>query len=151
MADVASYAQSTGPMNFVVVEFPDGRIVDTGFASLRAAVEGGTVLILDVEFISVDGTGHSRSLDASDVLVDQDAALAWFSGASSGLLEDDDIAEVASRMSPGSLGAVVVYEDRSLIAALEDWERDGAIVVAEGPILPDDLETALDHTDERKG
>ena len=151
MAEVSTYAQSTGPMNFVVVEFPGGRIVDSGFAALRNAVEDGNVLILDVEFISVDETGHSRALDAEDVAFDPDSALAYFYGASSGLLEDDDIADVASRMSPGSLGAVVVYEDRTLVAALEDWERDGASVVAEGPILPDDLEASLDRTDEQRG
>jgi len=135
---------TTGPVDYVVVEFPDGAPTAEGFARLLAAVGRGAIRILDLEFVAADGSGGARVVDAATLDAD---VVGPFAGASAGLLDASDLDVLASEVAPGALAAVLVYEELSLAPALAAWRDGGARVVATGQLTEADIVAALDATD----
>ncbi len=68
-------------------------------------------------------------------------------GASSGLLDQADVDEVASVIQPGSLAGILVYENVWAVPMMTTLDRSEAHLVGQGSILPDDLISALDASE----
>ncbi len=128
-----------GPVEHVVVEFTDSTTVRAGFTRLLGLADAGLIRVLDLEFVTAED-GATRVVPASAVA----AELGTFDGASSGLLDHDDLEAVAARLAPGTTAAVLVYEDLSILDVLAAWENDGATVVSEGHVNVDDIDAALE-------
>ena len=75
------------------------------------------------------------------VLIDDDR------GDTSRLDGRDDIDEIAAQIQPGSVAAVIVYENRWVLSLVNTWRRDGARFIADGGISASDVVTALDATE----
>lgn len=133
-----------GPIDVVVVEFPDGAPTPSGFDGLLALVDSGHIRVLDVEFVR-KRSGVVEPVDIGDL--DQ-PSVSSFAGASSGLLDADDLAQLADDLADDALAVIVVFEELSILRVLEAWEADGAHVVAAGHLTPVELAEALDATDE---
>lgn len=132
-----------GPIDYVVVEFPDGTPTPAGFELLLAEVDGGRIRLLDLELVAKrDGAVHR--VDVSSFAV---PALAPFDGASAQLLDADDLALLGERLADGTTAAIVVYEELSMFAVIDAWSAEGARLVADGQLTPADLAAALDATD----
>lgn len=131
-----------GPVDFLAVEFPDGRIGAADLGELLSLVSQGTIRILDAEFIVKDAAGNARKADAAE-LGEQDGIGAW-SGASSGLLDDADVEHISAAIRPGAAAAVIVYENRWILRLADSWRRSGARLIEDGGIPVDDLVAALD-------
>jgi Family of unknown function (DUF6325) len=136
-----------GPIDFLAVEFPDAHITSGGFEQLLALADGGLISILDMEFIASDSDGHARKVDLAELNSPGSADLRAWAGASSGLLDDSDLQQIASAIRPGSVAAVVVYENRWVFGVVDAWRREGARLIADGGLSPDELVAALDATD----
>jgi Family of unknown function (DUF6325) len=136
-----------GPIDFLAVEFPDGRVTAGGFAQLLALADAGVIAILDMEFIASDHGGHARKVDVAELIGTGGADLSSWAGASSGLLDDSDLTQIGAAIAPGSVAAVVVYENRWVFSVVDAWRREGARLVADGGLSPDDLVAALDATE----
>jgi hypothetical protein len=52
-----------GPVDFLAIEFPGGRLTAPGFEKLLSLADQGVVEILDMEFIAKDVDGRSRKVD----------------------------------------------------------------------------------------
>ena len=133
-----------GPVDFLAVEFPDGRVNATELRELLSLASQGTISILDAEFIVKDAAGHARKADAADLGGPDGAGLAAWSGASSGLLDDADVEHVSAAMQPGAAAAVIVYENRWVLDLAAKWRRGGARLIEDGGIPVGDLVAALD-------
>jgi hypothetical protein len=131
-----------GPVDFLAVEFPDGRIGAADLRELLSLVSQGTIRILDAEFIIKDAAGNARKADAAE-LGEPDGIGAW-SGASSGLLDDADVEHVSAAIRPGAAAAVIVYENRWILRLADGWRRSGARLIEDGGIPVGDLVAALD-------
>ena len=138
-----------GPIDFLAIEFPGARITAPGFERLLSLADQGVVGILDVEFIVKDDAGDARKADAGELELDGPGAvdLSDWVGASSGLLDDTDVREIAGAIQPGSAAAVIVYENRWVLGLLDAWRRDGARLIADGGISASDVVAALDATE----
>ncbi|MGC0366824.1 hypothetical protein ABH922_004808 [Rhodococcus sp. 27YEA15] len=138
-----------GPIEYVAVEFPGGKPTSAGFEELLALVDNGVIRILDLEFVTKAADGALTVVPASTFELD-DFDLAQFDGAASGLLDADDVATVGEELAPGSVGAVLVYEELAILSVLEAWNRSGVQVLAEGHLSVDELATVLDETENDK-
>lgn len=136
-----------GPIDFLAIEFPHGRLTASGFAQLLTLADQGIVDILDMEFIEKDADGKYKKVDVWHFAVPADIDLTAWAGASSGLLDDTDVDEIAASMQPGSVAVVVIYENRWVLGLVNAWRRDGARLIANGGIPAGDLIAALDATD----
>lgn len=136
-----------GPIDCIAMEFPDGRIAGDGFEALLALVERGVVGVLDLEFIGPRSDGTVGTIEISELDPADGFDLTVFDGASSGILDQSDIDEITAAIAPGSVAAVLVYEELSMLPVISAWERSGARTVASCPIAVDDLLVALDATE----
>jgi hypothetical protein len=136
-----------GPIDFLAIEFPGAHISAPGFEQLLSLADQGVIDILDLEFIGKDPDGHASKVDV-DELANPDAVdLSVWKGASSGLLDRTDVDEIAAAIQPGSVAAVIVYENRWVLGLVNTWRRDGARFIADGGISADDIVAALDATE----
>jgi hypothetical protein len=73
--------------------------------------------------------------------------LAIFSGAASGMLGNDDLAEAAAALQPGSAAVVLIYENLWAAPLAVTLRRAGAQLVAGGRIPVQALLAALDASE----
>jgi hypothetical protein len=136
-----------GPVDFLAIEFPGGRLTTPGFEKLLALADQGVIEILDMEFITKDADGKSKKVDVWEFAVPGGVDLSAWAGASSGLLDESDVGEISAAMQPGSVAVVVIYENRWVLGLVDAWRREGARLIADGGISADDLVAALDATE----
>ena len=136
-----------GPIDYLAVEFPDGRIGEEGFQALLELVERQVIQVLDLEFIAKHADGAVQKVGASDLGATGGVNLAAWQGAASSLLDPSDIEEIGSAIQPGSVAGVVIYENRWVLSLFEPWRRGGARLIADGGIPVQDVVAALDATE----
>ena len=90
----------TGPIDYLVVEFPGNRMTGEGFPLLVDLVERGIIRILDLVFVTRDTDGSVTAVEISDFDDNGTLDLAVFEGASSGLVGPEELAEAGSVIEP---------------------------------------------------
>ncbi|QDP96705.1 hypothetical protein FOE78_13010 [Microlunatus elymi] len=133
-----------GLLGFVAVRLSDADASLAGFRALLELVQQHRIRILDLEFVSKPATGSYRLVPAEELSLLGDV-IAEFAGASSRLLDVEDLAEVADQLPPESLAAVLIYEDLGLHPALAAWQASGATLLSTGAVDVDDLVEVLDR------
>jgi len=146
MADIdtanADALLEMGPIDYIVLEWP-GRQPDGSVAPLILdLVDRGLIRILDVAFLGKDENGAGYAVDIADI--DAAEAFGVFDGASSGLLREEDLAEAASVMEPGTTAAVLVWENRWAAPVAVAIRKSGGQLVASGRIPVQALIASLD-------
>ena len=146
MADIDTANADTllemGPIDYIVLEWP-GRQPDGSVAPLiLELVDRGLIRILDVAFLGKDEDGSAYAVDIADI--DAAEAFGVFDGASSGLLRDEDLAEAASVLEPGTTAAVLVWENRWAAPVAVAIRKSGGQLVASGRIPVQAIIASLD-------
>src|SRR5580704_17152523 len=108
----ADEAGAFGPISYLIVEFPGNKMTGEGFTALLDLVDRGVIRILDLLFVTRDDDGSMRALDLQDIDRDGQFDLAFFDGASSGLLSEGDLSEATSVIAPGSAAGILISENR---------------------------------------
>jgi hypothetical protein len=137
-----------GPVDFVLLEFDDPTRLDgSAAAALLDLVERGIVSILDLLVIQKEADGTFSGIEIEDLSADAVGGIVAFAGARSGLLGDDDLADAADALAPGTVGALIVYENtwsRPFVAAVR---QAGGELVASARIPAADVNEALELLD----
>lgn len=117
--------EQSGPIDYVVVEFPPGGLRGDAFPLLAGLIDSGVIRPLDFTMIgrSVDGAFAVLAFD--DVSADG-VDLTIFHGVSHEILDDDDLHEVARRIPPGYSAAVLLYENTWAAPLATTLRRNGA-------------------------
>lgn len=137
--------QFSGPVDYLVFGFAEDADLGPGLQAVLERVQQGVVEILDLELVSLDEAGTPLKRRVTDF---QDATaldLSVFDGAESGILDEDDLAQIAAALEPGQLALVIVYEDRSLAVAADTWVAAGGTELFSGGVDIADLEQALEE------
>lgn len=133
----------TGPIDYLVVEFPPGTRTGEGLPLLLDLVDRGLIRILDLVFVAEGTDGAVTVLELADVDRDGELDLMVFEGVSSGLLGREDVDEAGAVLDPGTTAAVLVYENVWAAPLATALRRGGAQLVAGGRIPVDEVEAAL--------
>src|SRR5262249_46035056 len=136
-----------GPVDSLAVEWPGAHVTGEGFQLLLDLVERGIVRVLDLAFIAKAADGSVRKVALGDVEHGGDIDVTMWDGASSGLLDQSDIDEVAAVIEPGSLAGVLVDENVWAVPRVSRPDPSTPRVVGSGRVVVEDLLTALDETD----
>ena len=137
-----------GPIDIVVIGYPAGAPM-TGEAAplLVDLVERGIIRVLDAMFVMKNEDGTFSGFDATN-LGDKDVGdFTIFEGASSGLLGEEDAAQAADAIEPGSAAVMIVYENRWAAPFIAAVRRNGGVTIAFERIPAQDVIDALDALD----
>ncbi len=123
-----------GPVDYLVVEFPEGQANFSGEMAAELAVlsEAGIIRILDLLVLikDADGTVDAHEIDdleGANELVRLEAEIAE-------ILAADDVVNLAEAMEPGSVAGVVVWENLWAAPFASAARRAGGQLVASGRI-----------------
>jgi uncharacterized membrane protein len=132
-----------GPIDFVLLEFPRDRLTGEAGKALMDLVERGTIRLYDLVVISKDQDGTVEVLEVTDPLSEA-AGFAYFAGARSGLIDDEDMQEAASAMNPGTVAALIVYENSWAVPFVAAARNSGGELIASARIPAAEIMEALD-------
>jgi hypothetical protein len=134
-----------GPIDVVVIAYPAGAPM-TGEAAplLVDLVERGIIRVLDAMFVIKNEDGTFSGFDATNLDDKGVGDFTVFEGASSGLLDDEDVATAADAIEPGNAAVMIVYENRWAAPFIAAVRRNGGVPVAFERIPVQDLIDALD-------
>jgi hypothetical protein len=144
---VSTELEESGPIDYIVVEFPGSRMTGEGLPLLVDLHETGIIRILDLTFVSRGLDGSVTAAEISDFDGDGELDLAVFEGASSGLIGPDDIDEAGLGHRTGKLRRHLVYENSWAAPFATALRRGGAQLVASGRIPVQAILAALDASE----
>jgi hypothetical protein len=131
--------EEIGPIDYLMVEWtgqqPDGEIAP----HLVDLVDRGLIRILDLTFLSKDADGSVETIEIGEL-----PALAVFEGASSGLVDAEDLEEAGAVMEAGTSAALLVYENAWAAPLATAVRRSGGRLVSSGRIPVQAVLAALD-------
>ena len=139
--------EEMGPIDYLVMEWPgDQPVTGEVMPRLLDLVDRGIIRILDLAFIVKDEDGTVTAMDLVE-LAQASEGLAAFEGASSGLIGQDDLQEAAAAVEPGTVAAVLVWENRWAAPVAAALRRSGGDLVATGRIPVQAILASLDATE----
>jgi hypothetical protein len=132
-----------GPIDYVLVEWPGKQPEGEIAPHLVDLVDRGLIRILDLAFLAKGDDGSIMALELADI-GGEVTELAVFEGASSGLLDSEDLDLAGEALEPGTSAALLVYENTWAGPFAAAVRRSGGQLVASGRIPVTDVLAALD-------
>jgi hypothetical protein len=129
-------------VDYLLMEFPADRLTGAVAPRLLDLVESGTIRLYDLMVISKSESGAVEAIELRDSPLAQD--FQYFAGASSGLLDDEDMQQAADAMTPGTVAALLVYENAWAAPFVAAARSSGGEVIASGRIPATVVMEALD-------
>src|SRR5438045_80994 len=146
---MSTQLEEMGPVDFMVIEFPGGRMNGEGLPLLVDLVDRGIVRLLDLVFVRKMSDGSVVRMNITGLSRDGFQDLEVFEGAASGMLDDKDIEAAASVVDAGSTAALVVFENRWAAPLATALRRSGAQLAAIERVPVQALLAALDLAEAR--
>ena len=132
-----------GPIDYVLLEFTGNKMTGRAAEELVNLVERGIVHVYDVMVVGKQADGTAYAVDLAEASGEA-GSFADLNGARSGILADDDLAEAAAAMEPGTLAALIVYENTWAIPFVAAAMESGGQMIAGGRIPAEDVMEALE-------
>ena len=127
---------STGPVEYLVIVFPDGQVSDEFAAELGDLVDRKLIGILDLVFVRKDAQGDVLAFEFDEL--GEMTAFAAIDVEVGGLIGNDDIAYVGGNLDPGSAAVVLLAADTWAASLASALGRSGGVLF-EGARIPTDL------------
>ena len=137
-------AEVAAPVDFVIIEFPEGQQNFSGevLDELARLVDSGTIRLVDVMVLIKDADGDVEGVELSDL--DGLGPLEAIAADLADFLAEDDVADLAAAMDPGSVAGVIVYENVWAGPFAAAARRAGGRLIADGRIHSQDIVDALE-------
>ncbi len=102
---------SLGPIEVLVIAFPDNQFNGHIIPELEKLVEAGTISVVDGLFLTKDADGDIAFIEFDQLGANHDAArLASLLDQLDSLISDEDVAELSEQLPLNSSGAILVFE-----------------------------------------
>ena len=125
-----------GPVDYIVVEFPADTADFSGAmaAELTALVKRGTIRVLDLLILKKDLDGSVEGFESHDFGESNLAELLELETELALLLAEDDVEAIGASLEPGSVAAVLIWENVWAAPFAAAARRSGGQLVASGRI-----------------
>jgi hypothetical protein len=125
-----------GPVEYLVVSFPENHFSGAIAHELQQLSRNGTIHVLDLVFVSKGADGDVVTFEVENL--GELAPFAELEGEVGGLIGPDDIRHAAADLAPNSSAALLVWEDLWATPFVEALAHAGAVVI-EGARIPASL------------
>jgi hypothetical protein len=132
----ADEADVLGPVDYLVVEFPADKADFSGAMAteLTALVDRGLVRVLDLVIVQKQDDGSFEAVELNELDESKVGELLALEGELGMLLAEEDIEAIGPVLEPGSVAAVLVYENRWAAPFGAAVRRSGGQLIANGRI-----------------
>jgi len=123
-----------GPVDYLIVEFPAGaqNFTGEGAAELLRLHDAGTIRIMDILILQKGTNGTVMAQELGDL--DDMGELERLETELVQTLAEEDVDHLAAAMDPGSVAAVLVYENLWAAPFASAMRRAGGQLIANGRI-----------------
>ena len=123
-----------GPVDYLIVEFPAGaqKFTGEGAAELLRLHDAGTIRIMDILILQKGEEGTVMAQELGDL--DEMGELERLETELVQTLAEEDVDQLAAAMDPGSVAAVLVYENLWAAPFASAMRRAGGQLIANGRI-----------------
>lgn len=118
---------TTGPIEIIAAAFPGSQFKGDIIPELLKLVESSTITIVDGVFVTRDEAGVLSWHE----LEESDPRLVALLDRVDGLMSEDDIAEVAAELDPGSSAAILAFEHTWMKPLRDAVAASGGMLVAD--------------------
>lgn len=132
---------ATGPVEYLVVAFPDGNINEDIAPELASLVDRKVIRLLDLVFVTKDFEDDVTVLEFDEL--NNLTGFAEIDAEVGGWIGPDDIDYVAADLDPGSAAAILLVEDLWAGQLADAVARSGGLL-ADGGRIPADLVAEAD-------
>lgn len=98
-----------GPVELIVIEFPDGKLDKRVAPALKEIVDNGTIRIIDLLFVKKDSQGKTTVVELEDSGIAD--SFKDVDGDVFDLVNADDVEILAADLDNGSAAALIVWEN----------------------------------------
>ncbi len=100
-----------GPIEILVIEFPGNQFTGEIIPELERLIDSDTISVIDGLLVRKDVDGEVTFVEFDELGVNDDASkLAGVMDQLDALISDEDVAEWAAALEPGSSEAILVFE-----------------------------------------
>jgi Family of unknown function (DUF6325) len=138
-----------GPIDVVILRFP-GNQFNGGIApALRDLVVGGLVRVIDLLFVYKDADGTVGSVELAGLGPDLEPSFVDLDGQlGGGLLDAEDVDEVATGIEPGSSVAVIAVENLWAVPFINAVRSAGGELVDQARVPSEVVDTVRRAADQ---
>jgi hypothetical protein len=145
---MSAEAMELGPIDIVVIGYPpEAPKRGDAVPILLDLVDRGIIRVLDVAGVQKNDDGTFSAFAGEDVDGDGFPDLVAFSGASTGLIGDDDLRTAAQDVEPGTAAIIIIYENAWAAPFVSAVQRNGGELLAFDRVAAEDLLEAIDALD----
>lgn len=139
-----------GPVDYLVVEFPAEKADFSGAmaAELTSLVDRDIVRVLDLLLLRKDPDGSVEAAELHEVDDSEIGQLRALEADAALLLAEEDLEAIGKALEPGSVGAVLVWENKWAAPFGSSVRRSGGQLVASGRIPAQAILAAIEAEDE---
>jgi hypothetical protein len=137
-----------GPVDYVVIEFPGSQFNGEIAPVLVDLVDREIIRVLDVLVIHKDEDGSFEAFELSEYEHSDLGEIRRLETDVAELMSEDDVANVAAALEPGSTAGLLVYENRWAAPFAAAVRRAGGQLVANGRIPIQALVAAFEDDNE---
>jgi hypothetical protein len=144
--EVTDDVDELGPVDYVVVEFPADKANFSGEMAqeLSALVDRDVVRVLDLLFLKKEADGSVEAFEAHEFDDSEVGQLRELETDLALLLAAEDVESIGAAMEPGSIAAVLIWENTWAAPFGSAVRRSGGQLVASGRIPIQALAAALE-------
>jgi uncharacterized membrane protein len=99
-----------GPVEILVVGFPDNKFTGEIAPALEELVQSGLIRVIDLVFVTKDADGTVVGIELSDIDEGTSSAFQPHVEEPSGLLSEEDIEDLGAELEPNSSAAILLFE-----------------------------------------
>lgn len=100
-----------GPVEYMVVAFPGNKFTGNIAPALGDLVKSGTIRIIDLAFVTKDGSGNVAAMELEDAGSEVGQKFQALQLELGELINNDDLMDIGEALEPNSSAAVLVWED----------------------------------------
>ena len=142
----ASELDVLGPVDYLVVEFPADKANFSGemATELKSLTDRALVRVLDLILLRKDDDGSVEVAELADVDESNVGELLSLEADLAMLLAEEDVEEIGKALEPGSIAAVLVYENSWAGPFASSIRRSGGQLIASGRVPTQALLAAIE-------
>jgi uncharacterized membrane protein len=122
--------EEIGPVDFLVVGFPGNQFKGEIAPAIGELVDAGTIRIIDVAFVGKDADGNAVAMELTELDPEVQAGLDKIGVEVSGLLNEDDLMDIAADLEPNNSAALLVFENVWARKVAQSMRDAGGIMLA---------------------